>query len=290
MWHKIKYGWILQKIFLSCSVDYTVDCLSVLSDRWFFILSLISEVVICSLWLSVWNISISVHLSIFCQLASVIVVSPLIAFTWVASCENVICTQTFFSGWNVVRKWEVKMNCRFYWHWKPSSYWRNETGNNSLSKTITQPLFLFLFHWLDSWKQGGGGKKSNQSRTTNSHGHSGEITEKVYVWGKDGKKYDEMEYKTADQLSCRLISPSLSGHTAFSKLCVDEQTCNSMGLFKVWKQHFFFKHIYIPPCIPPVRLNKRASKGKEWLKMGIPVCFLCVIHKLRPKESITSPQ
>lgn len=188
MKHKIKYGWIFQKIFLSCSVNYTVD-LSLLSDRWFFILSLISEVVICSLWLSFWNISISVHLSIFCQLASVIAVSNLIAFTWVASCENVICTQTFFSGWNVVRKWEVKMNCCFYRHRKPSSYWRNETGNNSLSKTITQPLFFVSFSLIRLVKTGWGRKKkSNQSRTTNSHGHSGEITEKVYIWGKDGKK------------------------------------------------------------------------------------------------------
>lgn len=152
----MKCGGILQKIFLSCSVDYTVDCLSLLSDRWFFILSLISEVVIYSLWLSM-------HLSNFCQLAPVTAASTLIAFTWVVSCGNVICTQTFFSGWNVVGKWEVKMNCCFYCRWKPSSYWSNETGNNSLSKTITKPLFFFSFSLIRLVKTGWGrGKKQSK--------------------------------------------------------------------------------------------------------------------------------
>lgn len=124
--------------------------------------------------------------------------STLIAFKWAVLYENVICTATFFSYLNVVRKWEVKMNCCFYWSWKPSSCWSNETGNDSLSKTITQPHFFF--HWL-LVKTGLGEekKKSNQSRPGSSHGHSLEITGKEQVWGKDGNMEDEMEYETVNR-------------------------------------------------------------------------------------------
>lgn len=87
--------------------------------------------------------------------------STLIAFKWAVLYENVICTATFFSYLNVVRKWEAKMNCCFYWSWKPSSCWSNETGNDSLSKTITQPHFFFIDY---SWKQGW--EKKKQSKQT----------------------------------------------------------------------------------------------------------------------------
>lgn len=144
--HKMKYGWDIAEDFpVMFSRLYSRLSLSPVRPMVFHSSFHKSEVVIICLWLSVRNISCSMHLSIFRQLAPVADMSSLIAFTWVVLCENVICTHSFFSCWNVVRKWEVKMNCCFQWSRKPSSYWSHETGNNSLSRTITQTLFFFFF-------------------------------------------------------------------------------------------------------------------------------------------------
>lgn len=65
-------------------------------------------------------------------------------FLWVYSLHL-----DFFLCWNVVMEWEMKINSCFYCSWKRSSNSSNETGNNSLRKTISQPIFFFFFHWLD---------------------------------------------------------------------------------------------------------------------------------------------
>lgn len=153
--------------------------------------------------------------------------STLIAFKWAVLYENVICTATFFSYLNVVRKWEVKMNCCFYWSWKPSSCWSNETGNDSLSKTITQPHFFF--HWL-LVKTGLKKKKAIKADLevpTATVLRSQEKSKSGERMGICRMKWN-MKQSTGDELSCLLISPSLheSGQRAFSKLSVDEETCS----------------------------------------------------------------
>lgn len=152
-------------------------------------------------------------------------------------------------------------------------------------------FFLVLFHWLDSWKQGGGGKKKTiKAELQIPTATVVRSQKKCTSGGRMGKSRMKWNIKQPINSPAIWSPPRCPDTQPFPNSVWMSRHAIAWDYLKSERNNFFFKHIYIPRCIPPVRLNKRASKGKEWPKMGIPVCFLCVIHKLRPKESITSPQ